>query len=215
MCTHTNLPAPPERPSPPSSLADPPRKSPRLFTTFLILSVVTLGVLSFLLARNNRQLKLQITAAQQALTREQTKDSLAVGESVGPLTLVDTTGTERVATLSGERSTLLFMVSGHCPYCDETLPVWDRLLRRTDARTNTALSILCIQIDARAPEELKQLPDTLSPTFAKNEGATWLHRIPISPGAVLIDRAGIVRKTWFGVPSQRDEREIETALLGG
>ena len=94
-------------------------------------------------------------------------------------------------------------------------PVWDRLLRRTDARTNTALSILCIQIDARAPEELKKLPDTLSPAFVRNEGATWLHRIPISPGAVLIDRAGIVRKTWFGVPSQRDEREIETALLGG
>ncbi len=191
-----------------------PANKPSLFLVFLIVAVLATSLLAFALARKNRDLKFRLEAIEQALIREQTKDSLAVGEIVGNITLFDARGARHDLTFPAKRPVLLLLISTHCPYCDETIPVWQRIFRETQATTSATLDILCVQADARKSEDLKQLEPPLMPHWPQSPNTTWLSRIPISPGALLIDESGVVRKTWFGVPSDRDQQQIASAILG-
>jgi hypothetical protein len=189
-------------------------RGPAPYTALLTAAVIALTVLCLLMVRQVRDLRARLTAAESALIQEQTRDSLAVGETVGPLDLVAADGSEHTVTFRAERPTLLLLTSVHCPYCDETIPLWQAMLAQTDSAAGRALDVLCIQADARTQADLKPLPPPLTPLFTKAAGGTWLGRIPIAPGAVLIDREATVRRTWFGIPSQRDRREMADLLLG-
>ncbi|MCC6321137.1 MAG: conjugal transfer protein TraF [Phycisphaerales bacterium] len=185
------------------------------FTVFLVVAALALAVIAMLLARSNRALRGQVLAAERALAMERTRDSLAVGESVGSLTLIDSAGAERALAFPAERAILMLLTSGHCPYCEQTAPVWERIVRQTEGGVPAGIEVLCVQIDARTATDLKPLSNLPRSMLAKDHATTWLRRVPISPGAVMIDRNGVVRKAWFGVPSERDQAEMAAALLGG
>jgi thiol-disulfide isomerase/thioredoxin len=190
-------------------------RSGRLFTSFLVLAVLGLLAVVVLLNMELNRTRAQLLAAEQALARERTRDSLAVGDEVGPVTLIRRDGAARTVEFRNARPTLVFMIAGHCPYCDETIPVWQRLLEKTESGADGPIAIVCVQSDARKVEELKSLPAPLEPCAPQPGVPSWLSRIPISPGVVLVGRDGIVKRTWFGVPSDRDEQELATVLLGG
>jgi len=183
---------------------------------FLVLVALALSVFVVLLIREVRTLRTQLADAEQALIREQTKDSLATGERVGPLALTAADGTTREIAFNGPRPTLVLMTSAHCPYCDETLPVWQRIFEQVGVVGSAApaADIICIQADARSPGDLKFLSAPLTPLMPQPGATTWLSRIPIAPGAVFIGADCIVKKAWFGVPSDRDQRQMADLLLG-
>lgn len=179
-----------------------------------MLATIVLGVLVVLLVRDNRRLREELGAAGKALIEERTKDSLAVGQAVTPVTMVGADGQVSRAAFDGDRWTMLFMVAGHCPYCEETVPIWSRLLKETQAEGNPRLSLVCIQSDAKSAAELKQLPAPLTAKVVQNE-RSWLSRVPIVPSVLLIDNHAVIRRAWFGVPTDMDEQAMRRVLLGG
>lgn len=184
------------------------------FSVFLVIAVLALGVQALRLTRANHALRAQLEAAERALAMERTRDSLAVGESVGQLTLIDGAGGTRELRFPSERDVLVLLVSAECPYCDETVPVWEAVLRRTETLERGEVAVVCVQLDARSPDRLKPVLAG-QPTFlAADQASTWLRRVPISPGALYVDRNGVVRKAWFGVPSEVQQDELARALLG-
>ncbi|MFN7020423.1 MAG: hypothetical protein ACK4WH_03735 [Phycisphaerales bacterium] len=197
-------------------MSEQPRHRPRgWFSVFLVLAVVALGVQGLRLSRANLALRAQLEAAERALAMERTRDSLAVGESVGPLTLIDSAGGTMDLRFPAERDVLLLLVSAECPYCDQTVPVWEAILRRTETLERGEVAVVCVQLDARSPERLKPVLSGRPTYLAADQASTWLRRVPISPGALYVDRNGVVRKAWFGVPSESQREELARALLGG
>jgi thiol-disulfide isomerase/thioredoxin len=192
-----------------------PKRRSGLFPVFLLLATIALTVLVVLLTGELRRTRAQLEAAEQALARERTRDSLAVGDEVGPLTLTGPDGGVRTIDFRAGRATLVFMISGHCPYCDQTIPVWERLLKQTETGPTSPIAIVCVQSDARTVADLKPLAGPLTPFMPQAGVTTWLSRIPISPGVVLVGADGVVKRTWFGVPSDRDEAQLGAVLLGG
>lgn len=187
----------------------------RVFTAFLVVATCALCVLVVMLTRQNRRLRSDNEQLAQALLREQTRGTLGIGEGVEPLTVFDIDGVERELRFAAGTPTLVLLASSDCPHCTETLPMWDRVLTQTRAARSAGVGVVLIQIDADRPDQLKPAPASLTPLGAKGATTTWLRKIPISPAALWIDGGGVVRKAWHGVPSQRDEHEIASALLGG
>lgn len=197
-----------------------PAARPRsLFVPFLIVTNIVLCVLSLVLVRQNRDLRAQREAAEVELLRERTRGSLGPGEKADPLTIIGPDGQEAVFEFAAPRPTLLLLVSSTCPHCDEAAPLWQKVLEQTSTRDLDSGAaetprLLCVQSDATRPEQLKPARGPMVPRIAKDGSRTWLRKIGAIPAAVYIGSDGVVRKAWYGVPTERDEREIAEALLG-
>lgn len=199
---------------PGSSEVRPAAAGGRWFTVFLVISTVALCVLAVAMTRELRRTRARVAELEEALLRETTKDSLAVGERVTPLKVVDAGGDERMLDFTAHRATLVLLTSAHCPYCEETVPKWARVLERTQAGEDEGLQVVCLQADARTPGDLKALPPPLKAELAPEGNTSWPRRIPIAPGAVLINPEGVITKAWYGTPSDQDLAAMEAALLG-
>lgn len=185
-----------------------------VFAWFLIITVLVLGGLTLMLVRTNAGLRAQLLAAEQALARERTRDSLAKGDTLAPITSVRPDGSEDRRTFAIGKPTVVFLVAGKCPYCDETLPVWQQAIIATRAAEAGKVDLLTIQTDAKRSTDLRPLPPPMEARFVPQQAGTWLLRVPISPGALLVDGNGVVRRVWFGMPSEQDRQELVQALLG-
>lgn len=185
-----------------------------VYQGLLVLGVVGLSVACVLLVRRVWSLEGELMVVQQALARERTRDSLATGESLAPITVQRRDGSASDLSFAGEVPTIVFLIAGHCPYCDETVPVWAETATATRALETGRVRLVTIQTDARRSDALKDMPPGFEPVFVPAQAGTWLVRVPISPGAMLIDTRGVVRRTWFGMPSERDRQELTEAMLG-
>lgn len=184
------------------------------------MSNIALCVLTLVLVRQNRDLRNQREAAEVELLRERTRGSLGPGEKADSLTIIGPDGGESAFQFAAPRPTLLLLVSGACPHCDEAAPIWEKILDQTSTRdlaTGAAETarLLCIQSDAVRPDQLKPSRGPIVPRIAKDGERTWLRKLGAIPAAVYIGPDGVVKKAWYGVPTERDEREMAEALLGG
>lgn len=200
--------------SPGVSAAEPAKPSGRVFVGLLVVAVVGLGVLVILLTRTNRHLREQLIVVEQALARERTRDALATGDALSPITAVGADGAPVTLTFRGPRPTVVFLIAGKCPYCEQTIPVWQEVIAATRATEAGKVDLVTLQTDARRAADLKPLSGGLTPRLVPEQAGTWLLRVPISPGAMLVDTSGVVRRVWFGMPSERDREELVQALLG-
>lgn len=191
-----------------------PAAGGRAFSFFLAAAVIGLGVLVLLLARTNSALRQQLIAAEQALARERTRDSLATGDTLSPIACTRADGSLDQRTFTSGKPTIVFLIAGSCPYCEETIPLWKEAIAATRATETGAVELLTIQTDAKRADQLRVLGGGLEPRFVAQQAGTWVLRVPISPGAMLVDGRGVVRRVWFGMPSERDQHDLAQALLG-
>lgn len=227
MSTETQSPTPTPTPTP--TPPAPSRSRLDWFTAALLFGVIALGALVLLLIAQNRRLIDKNIVLERALVEERTKDALAVGQSIAPLRLTAADGTTIAPSFTGPNWTLIFLLDSHCPYCEATLPVWTSVLTTTaqahadgspsrastsqPSSTSQRPDILVIQSDATRPDQLRPLPAPLVPLCAESSAGTWLNRVPIAPAVLLIDTHAVVRKAWFGVPSDRDRDQLVQAVL--
>jgi thiol-disulfide isomerase/thioredoxin len=186
----------------------------RTFTWFLMIAVIGLGVLVGLLVRSNHRLKEQVNLAEQALARERTRDSVATGDELSAIVTQNADGAQEEKTFRAGKATVVFLIAGKCPYCEETIPVWQEVIRATRAIEAGKVELLTIQTDAKSGAELRVIGGGVEPRLVAKQAGTWLLRVPISPGAMLVDGNGVVRRVWFGMPSEKDREELVQALLG-
>jgi len=176
-----------------------------------MVACVALAVLVFLLAMQNRQLKQALTFALTDIPA----DALTHGDTLEPPALIDDLGQVQNVDFGGEREqTLLLVFSSTCPACEETLPIWSEMIPEYMGRPE--LQIVGIQLDRPAPDDEPGSLVTEAFPFpvlgVTTEGYEALRRIPFIPAAILIDPAGTVEKTWYGLPGERELEELRAAL---
>ena len=113
----------------------------------------------------------------------------------------------------GERRTLLLIFSVHCPACNQTMPMWEELVR--EVRDTTGLRILGVQTDRPGEGEESELVTAALPFDVyglDREGSPAMSRIPYIPATIVVDTAGVVERIWFGIPSTEDLDELRDAL---
>jgi thiol-disulfide isomerase/thioredoxin len=182
------------------------------FTLFLGVATALLAVLVLLLARQNRNLKAELSALATGLP----PGALKSGDLLAPFDLIDADGKTTHVGFDGHGETLLLVFSATCGACQETLPVWDRLLKEPP---RASLHVIGIQTDfprePGAPNPLA-LPDLPFPVFGAPTAlaAAPLTKFPSIPAAALLDGKGAVTAVWFGVPTDAQVSEMRRALAG-
>lgn len=193
--------------------ATPQGGSGRIFTVFLMLAVVGLSVIVLMLVRSNADLRNRVVYFEQELARERTRDSLATGDQLSPITTLKADGTTEERTFRGKPA-VIFLIASKCPYCEETIPLWREAIAATRATESGKVDLLTIQTDAKRADQLRTIGGGIEPRCVATQAGTWVLRVPVSPGAMLVDGNAVVRRTWFGMPSEKDKQELVQALLG-
>lgn len=185
----------------------------RPFTAFLVVALIAACVFIVLLLRQNRGLRAELEAATKSLVEERTKGQLAIGSQLSAVTLTDSGGRTRTLAFGPEKWTLVFLVGGHCPYCEETVPIWQKLVTESQVASHPAIALATIQLDAKAATDLKPLDAPLAPELAL-ERSGWLAKVPIVPSVLLVDRKGVLRRAWYGLPTTEDQQQLGKTMLG-
>lgn len=204
---------------PPAPAEQLPRRdrAGQIFQVFLIVSVCVLCVLVVLLVRQNRQLRVQLDFKKRVEESTATQ-SLAIGETVEPLTVITPDGAEKQLKFGElEPATLVLFVAEHCGYCEKAIPLWSAALR--DSKDSLAKAkgpgVRIVGIVADASEEAAPKPIAPEiPTFrVKNGPKTWLIRVNATPSAVLLSPAGKVEDFWIGETNASQVEELRSAIL--
>lgn len=178
------------------------------FTLFLVVACTALAVLVVLLALQNRSLKAQLSARASAPPA----DGLKAGDVVRSFEVVDAVGVKSTVAFPFGGKTLLLVFSSTCRACEETLPIWDRLIgeglpngvRLCGMQTDLASG------NAAAPLATPALAfPVYGPAVPRGEPMT---KFPFIPGAAVLDGGGRVLGAWFGVPTDAQIDELRAAL---
>ena len=178
-----------------------------LVSIVLAVACIVLIVFVFLLARQNRACKAQISALAMDGVRNDLS-ALAAGDVIEPFDAVAVSGeTTRIAFGTGEPRTLLLVFSSDCPACERTTPAWNRVLGRGDP---SSLRILGIRADTPLPEVSEVTEETKD--FLVYTMSAPLESIPYVPATVLLDAHGTVMNVWYGALDATQEAELHAAL---
>jgi thiol-disulfide isomerase/thioredoxin len=176
---------------------------------FLGIACALLAVLTLLLAQQNRSLKAEIAAAANAPP----PGGLKAGDTIAPFEVVDAAGNKTQLTFDGSANTLLLVFSSTCGACQQTIPVWNRLLAERGPGT---VHVVGIETDFEQSDSSNAnlaIPDLRFPVFgAANPGGEPMTKFPAIPAAALVDGKGAVQSVWFGVPTDDQVAELRHAL---
>jgi hypothetical protein len=135
-----------------------------------------------------------------------------VGRALAPVALIDPRGAPVAMTFAGQApATLVLVISGSCPHCENTIPVWGVQIGRA---SNARLRIICIQVDAPAPEFFAKLEQPWPLYGTVKDKAGWLRDVPVVPAAFLVDARGEITHTWLGEMTEKQQEDFMFALLG-
>lgn len=189
------------------------------FTPFLMVGCLALAVVVVMLVRStgrlraeNAALAAELASAQDKLKQILTKDALAPGEPLPPLTLLGIDGTRAERRFdSGHRSTAVFVASLACDACEATGAHWatiiDELPESWDA--------IVVYLDG-PPSPNDPLAFLPADRFGAPEArVTALRRIPLVPTTMLVGPDGIVDRVWFGPLTEEAAHEVIMATAGG
>jgi hypothetical protein len=175
----------------------------------VVLGVACIGLagLVFVLARQNRQLKAELTAVAEAMRRSE--NALKAGHRLGPVTGVDAAGAEFALALDGPGRRLLLVASKQCGACAAVRPAWRAL---GEGAAAASLPALCLYTDG--PPEDDAGAELLMPVLGvRGFRQSPLAMLPTVP-AVLLVRDGVVEKLWPGPYDGAAKDEILAALGG-
>jgi len=173
---------------------DPARRE-RLFnivlTVLLVAAIIEVG----LLIRQNRSLRAQLESRMQEAGRA----GPDIGSKAAGLEVTDPQGTRERIQFEGEsRPTLVLVASAECPACAETLPIWKKIL--DEAPAGKLRIVALTQEDPAALMESFRKAGLGPPVYqVSREQAMGPWKMVFVPLTVLVDAAGVVRKSWTGV----------------
>lgn len=182
----------------------------KAFIGFLMVACAGLCFQVLWLVRENRSLQ---HAASEAVESAGAA-GLTIGERLTTLTPMgfapSTDAANPLDFADGRPATLLVLVGGACETCTLTLPYFNTL---RSMWADAGIEFVGVELDATDPAQLHHTAHAQFPMVCVEHGEkTWLRRVPLVPAAVLVDNQGVVRRTWFGVLSARQQEELAAAL---
>lgn len=184
----------------------------RLFVALLIAACL---VLSLQVVRLSRQVEQLSHKLREAINRP-TAGAIAIGESMPSLITLDASGAEvlidgvnALALREGRLGTVLIAISGTCPACQESMPIYASLAAR---HAGTGVVVVAIQVDAKRGGDLKAAPPDLPLAWVAGGEQTWLRRIDIVPSVLVLDATGTVRSMFKGELDADQRAQLETML---
>jgi len=163
-----------------------------------------------------RQIAAKLSTAGDAI-EQGSSGALLVGQQTTPLAIIGCRAAGAVAPPDaldfddGRALTVLLLVSGGCDICSLSFPYFHAL---AESLSGGELRFAAVQVDARAPGDLKHDGTAAAPSCAvESAERTWLRRTPMVPAIVVVDGAGVVRKTYFGELSARQQGELHALLV--
>jgi len=176
--------------------------SKSIYFAFLHLVVVALAVQVVVLGKQNREMKQR----QNPIQTERLKagDTLAFSglQSVRPGYVPDTLPLKRV----------VFVLSTKCPFCSESLPLWNRLTSRLSGHVN----VFAVSLDSKdSTISFVNRNDITFPVLVplNLEGFKKTNRTHAVPLTLLTSSSGIIEQIWVGGFDEKKLREVSSAAL--
>lgn len=177
---------------------------------------VACGVLVWQTVGLRKQIEALQHRASEAI-EQGSSGALLVGQQTTPLKTIGCSAGEageRADALEfgdGRLVTVLLLVSGGCDICTHSFPYFHAL---AESLSGEGMRFATVQVDAHAVSELKHGGTASAPSCAVESAEdTWLRRAPMVPAVVVVDAAGVVRKTYFGELSARQQGELHALLV--
>jgi thiol-disulfide isomerase/thioredoxin len=127
--------------------------------------------------------------------------------------VVDVFGNKTQIAFDGTGNTLILVFSSTCGACQQTLPVWNRLLAE---HSQSAVHVVGIETDFEpnnASSANLPIPDLRFPVYgAANPAGEPMTKFPAIPAAALVDGHGAVKSVWFGTPGDEQVAELRRAI---
>jgi peroxiredoxin len=174
-----------------------------LYNVFLHLVVVVLTFEVVILARQNKELKQGPSSAQQ--------ESLKVGDYFSLSGIIPLDNGTDPDTISGRQ--VIFVFTTRCPFCKETLPLWEKIASEAKRVKDVALIGICLDEEAATKAYVEEhgldfpvfLPVSKDSLVQRNK----LHGVPQT---IIRARGGLVQNVWRGRLSQEQLQEVIRAL---
>lgn len=192
-------------------MANQPKISRYTFTKFWVISLAIFAVLAtaqiVFLTIQNRQLKQAITAMNSKTAPE----SLKAGDQVPAFKSIDADGKEKLISFE-DTDCLLMITSTTCPWCAKTLPVWKDI---ADKAKGSSLHIVGVSLDGKGHinEYTNQNGINFEVVNFADPASQGIYKAFATPQTIFIKRGGKVAKTWQGLLTEKQEKEVTSLLL--
>lgn len=192
-------------------MANEPKISHRTFSKFWVISLAIFAVLAtaqiVFLTIQNRQLKRAITAMHSRTEPE----SLQPGDQVPAFNSIDANGKEKLISYE-DTDCLLMITSTTCPWCEKTLPVWKDI---ADKVKGSSIHIVGVALDGKGHinEYINQNGINFEVVNFADPASQRIYKAFATPQTILIKRGGKVAKTWQGLLTEKQEKELTSLLL--
>jgi peroxiredoxin len=177
--------------------------SRNLYHVFLHVVLVALALQVFVLSRQNKQLKNAYSAVAE---------SIKVGDQFSPSDILPSNGTGEVDSTAQVK--VFFVFTTHCPFCTETLSVWDQIVRRFKDPNQPAFIGICLD-NAEATRAYIHEHQPMFPVFLSRDrqSFTKAHKLNGVPQTIVTSISGRVLRVWNGRLAQEKLDEVVKAIL--
>jgi thiol-disulfide isomerase/thioredoxin len=172
----------------------------RLYSTFLHLALIVLAVQVVMLTIQNRKLK-QVQSASIA-------DQIKIGDTLTLRQLAVVDPRKMLDTTSGKQ--LVFIMTTSCPFCKQTLPIWNELA----ARVTHSISVIGISLDSRDSTLAYMKSNDISFPLAISLDVgkfKKMNKITGAPITLIRESGGKVLQLWIGKLDKQKALEVEAS----
>ena len=182
------------------------------YAAFLLVACVALSAIVVGLAVQNRSLKRRLSDVYSAHGSGQPE--FKAGDVFPLLTVVADTGESKTISFGqGETRTVLLVFSSSCHACEDTLPIWRKILASPPAAGVRVIGIQTDRLDANPAAPVELAASFPFPVFGHRRGGDDpLAKVPYIPAAIVVDAKGVVVKTWVGVPGDDAIEDLKAEL---
>lgn len=174
-----------------------------LYSIVLHLFVVVLAIQVVVLMRQNKELK-----EERGLTAQET---IKEGEYLELLGLTPVTNGALLDTIS--RRQLIFVFTTRCPFCKETLPMWQSF---ADTLTHkTSIAVFGISLDPlQETQTYLDQQGIAFPVFIPSDKESFSNKNKLHsvPQTIIRNSDGLVEKVWRGRLTVDDYNEVVKAM---
>jgi len=149
---------------------------------------------------------LQFNVVRQRTSQQSNRQFLQAGErleAIGDLRLNDSS------------LTLIMWLSADCKYCIQSTPFYQRLSETVKTAEPGQAQLVMVTRDTRDVVDafIRQNNLAVAQVVTASARQQAMLRVPGTPSLILVDRARLVRKVWFGKLDSNAEQEVLSTLL--
>jgi rhodanese-related sulfurtransferase len=112
---------------------------------------------------------------------------------------------------SNYASTVVIVASVNCKYCSESAPLYRELLKASEGQRSRSVHVLAVFPESEVQVKAYLAARDLQFTDVRFRSLAELH-VQATPTVILVDRTGIVRGSWTGVLSSKQEADLFSRL---